>query len=36
MWDKKYMFGDKSTLVQAIIVKTCSKKVKKKKYFFVL
>ena len=38
MCDRKHMFGDKSTyiyLVQARMVKTCPKKVNKKKYFFV-
>ena len=33
MCGRKYMFGDKSKLVYAKMVKTCQKKVNKKKYF---
>ena len=35
MFDRKYKFGDKSTMVQARKVKTCPNKVNKKRYFLV-
>ena len=35
MFDRKYMFGDKSTFGSSQNGQTCPKKVNKKKYFFV-
>ena len=36
MCDRKYLFGDKLHMVQARMVKTCPKKVNKKKYFLYI